>query len=1120
MPADAEHRDIAPCPDAETLRNFVRGRLPEQKLEVLAEHVATCARCTSTLAQVDLQNDEIFAALGRPVDCDPAEAAECDDVISAVAKIAGDGGDNSPPPRDFDSPHLRQIGRYEILAKLGEGGMGTVFKARHTHLGKIVALKMLTAKRIRDSWAVARLKREMKAVGALSHPNVVAAHDADEIGDLHFLVLEYVAGIDIAAVVTRCGTLSVPDACEIVRQAAVGLHYAHGHGLVHRDVKPSNLMLTAEGTVKVLDLGLALIATPDDRDDRTSTGVMMGTLDYMAPEQFNDSHAVDARADLYSLGCTLFKLLAGRAPFVGPQYDGPMKKMAAHASHQPPSLAELRSDVSPELDRLVRRLLAKQAVDRFATAAELVTAIGPFTRGAQLSEVFRRASGIDSDARVDVASDSAPASPDVVVPARKPLRRRRSVRWGIVATGFGCLALGLFAAMKIMSSAPPTQFEHSTHGNDRRAGEWRPDTRAVEPAEQFDARASSSQRSPSPTKAPFDTAQARKHQEEWAAYLGCGVESGNSLGMKLVLIPPGEFEMGSTDEQIAAAKTAAEAAKVGPEVKQRIDKSERPMHRVVLSQPFFLGATEVTVGQFRQFVEDIGNVGGFEPKADKPTDVTLNWRTPGYEVTEDLPVTHVSWTEAVAFCQWLSKRERMKYRLPTEAEWEYACRAGTKSQYSFGDEASLLPQYAWYLSYSGNGPAPTATKATNPFGLFDMHGNALEWCHDWYSENGYESAAAVDPFGPAAGYGHVVRGGAWNSMAFSCRSAFRNTALDNRPGNYGFRVVRESAAVLPDPRTPTADPKAVPPPAVAPFDAVQARKHQEAWAAHIGMPVELTNTLGMKFELVPSGEFEMGARQTPAEIQALFPELKLSELESEVPLHVVRITKPFYLGAFEVTRRQYAAFIQSSGYRTDPESSGLGATGWNSITKSTVNPDVRFNWRSPGFVQSEDEPAVCLTRQDAEAFCHWLGDKEKVEYRLPTEAEWEYAARAGTSTRFPSGDDPSSIYLWARMKRPAPKLELSLLSVGSLRPNPWGLFDVCGNVAEWCSDGFDAKYYSDSPTDDPGGLKKSRGTCVARGGNFMMLPQAGRFSARYPYGATAATPGVGFRIVRVIAEAK
>ena len=264
--------------------------------------------------------------------------------------------DSQPACRRSRAPHTSQsqigperLGDYQIVARLGEGGMGSVFKARHARLDKIVALKVLSKGRTGDPNAVARFEREMKAVGKISHPNIVQGLDARDVDGRVVLVMEFADGLDVGEVVRRVGPLNVADACEIVRQTALGLQTVHKNGMVHRDIKPSNLMLAHRGaesddggsqtaSVKILDLGLALLDCGLDsgaaNHEVTDVGQIMGTADYMAPEQASDSHRVDIRADIYSLGCTLYKLLSGKAPFSGPRYEYPMKKCSRTCRHR------------------------------------------------------------------------------------------------------------------------------------------------------------------------------------------------------------------------------------------------------------------------------------------------------------------------------------------------------------------------------------------------------------------------------------------------------------------------------------------------------------------------------------------------------------------------------------------------------------------------------------------------------------------------------------------------------------------------------------------------------------------------------------------------------------------
>jgi serine/threonine protein kinase len=316
-------------------------------------HVAGCTYCRTVL-------DAFLRAIAAPTSAYPPDP------------VPGGSAFSAKPPR-----RLRD---YVLADKLGEGGMGAVYKAFHTRLDRVVAVKVLPSHRLRDPNALARFEREMKAVGRLDHPNIVRATDAGEADGVQFLVMEYLEGTDLDALVKRSGPLSIARACEIVRQAALGLQHAHEQGLVHRDIKPSNLIVTPGGQVKVLDLGLALLQGGAD-GDLTRSSQVMGTLDYMAPEQASKGRCVDARADLYSLGCTLYKLLCGDAPFADSSLDTPLRKMMAHAQEPHPPLRSRRPEVPQALAAVVDRLMAKDPNRRFASAAEVAGALLPFTSG-------------------------------------------------------------------------------------------------------------------------------------------------------------------------------------------------------------------------------------------------------------------------------------------------------------------------------------------------------------------------------------------------------------------------------------------------------------------------------------------------------------------------------------------------------------------------------------------------------------------------------------------------------------------------------------------------------------------------------------------------------------------
>ncbi len=267
------------------------------------------------------------------------------------------------------------FGNYVVEDELGRGGMGVVLRARHRRMKRLVAVKVLPAEMTSDDEAIARFQREVEAAAQLTHPNIVAAHDADEINGQQILVMEFVDGRDLASVVKTKGPLSVEEAVDCVLQAARGLAYAHERGVIHRDIKPANLLLDAEGTVKILDMGLARFSDAAEvgtQAELTGTGTVMGTIDYMSPEQALSTKTADARSDVYSLGMTLYYLLTGTPAFGG---DSLMARLLAHREQPIPNLSDSRDDVPAELQAVFEKMVAKQADDRYQTMNEAIAAL-------------------------------------------------------------------------------------------------------------------------------------------------------------------------------------------------------------------------------------------------------------------------------------------------------------------------------------------------------------------------------------------------------------------------------------------------------------------------------------------------------------------------------------------------------------------------------------------------------------------------------------------------------------------------------------------------------------------------------------------------------------------------
>ncbi len=442
------------CPDREELAAWSFGLSLDPRTGEIARHVCDCPDCASTLEAIEAPADPLLEGVRHPVAPDTIlEEPECFRLVTRLASIEQDLGPAGGAPGSGEVSLGSRLGPYEILAWIGGGGMGAVYRARHTHLDREVAVKVLPPDRLFNPQAVSRFRREMKSVGALDHPNIVQARDAGETGGTHYLVMELVEGLDLAKLVAQKGPLPVAEAAEIIRQAAEGLDHAYCKGLVHRDIKPSNIVLARDGRVKLLDLGLALLrGDRTTQDDLTGVGQVMGTVAYMAPEQATDPHAVDVRADLYSLGCTLFFLLAGRAPYNGPGRRTPIQQIMAHSQEPIPPIRATRPDVPEGLAAILERLLAKSPADRFATPAELSTALKPFCDPGRVETLSRLADGPPAaepeETEVEPKVGEIPAARPS--PAPVPIRRRPGVRAAIALALIPLAALLAFQIVVIV----------------------------------------------------------------------------------------------------------------------------------------------------------------------------------------------------------------------------------------------------------------------------------------------------------------------------------------------------------------------------------------------------------------------------------------------------------------------------------------------------------------------------------------------------------------------------------------------------------------------------------------------------------------------------------------------
>jgi formylglycine-generating enzyme required for sulfatase activity len=653
---------------------------------------------------------------------DGKEASDAEDAASLTEFLA--------PPQAADE--LGRLGGYRILEILGHGGMGVVFLGEDTTLGRKVAIKALLPRLAQNKASQQRFLREARAAAALEHDHVVAIHHVGEDRGAPYIVMPFLRGESLDQRLKREERLPLADVLRIGREAAEGLAAAHAMGLIHIDIKPANLWLEApRSRVKILDFGLARAAAQESR--LTQVGSIVGTPAYMAPEQ-GRGEALDARCDLFSLGVVLYRMCTGEQPFHG---SDPLSTLMSVAMYEPPPPIELNAGIPRELSELVMRLLEKDPAKRIASAGDVIAVLERLEddlkrqqAAQEKTEAVRPAP--PSDATAPMKQDSGkPTSAPVTAP-----RRRRRAPLVAAAILLGLLGSGALAGI---------------------AYHWRTNKDIVR-VESND-----------PTNEGADPAKED----------GTPPVIENGIGMKLVFIPAGKFRMGSPQEEIdRCLKLAGEGW-----MERASLKSEGPEHEVEITQPFYMASTEVTVGQFRRFVED-----------KKYEGVDARWqRLGGYEQTDEHPATWVTWQNALDFCAWLSAKEGKTYRLPTEAEWEYCCRAGKSgTRYCFGNEDEKLSEYAWYMANSGGHPHPVGKLAPNDWGLYDMHGNVYEWCLDGYDMEYYQTSPRQDPQGKQGGL-PVYRGGVCFLRPWECRCAYRwRVDPPWSPGLFiGIRVVCE-----------------------------------------------------------------------------------------------------------------------------------------------------------------------------------------------------------------------------------------------------------------------------------------------------------------------------------------
>ena len=761
-----------------------------------------------------------------------------DDGVAELARVMVD---------PYDEPNsLGKLGDYEVIRVVGRGGMGVVYEAIDAKLQRRVALKVLAQEYCDHASARTRFLQEAHAVAVASAPNIVTIHRIHD-GENPLIVMELVQGSSLRDHISHPGSIDETQIIQWAFQIANGLAAAHKRGLIHRDIKPGNILIESETKrVKITDFGLARLA---DQVGLTRTGELAGTPQYMSPEQAMASKDIDQRTDLFSFGTTLYAMCTGIPPFRGQNVVATLRQICQQP-HRP--VRDLNPQISPWLADLIDKLLAKDPADRFQTASEVSELLKQFA--AHLAQP----NSVEPPSLQHVKDATNTQRPALQRAVPRSIATLLCVLVAIVvfevvglthiaatisglAAGKGTLVievddpavevsvdgvagkvdwdgsdLHLQAGDYLVSAVKDgKQVQHKVVAINRNERQLFRVSAKVESIThnnhqreevQWNIIPSSAGDPPPLAAVPFDAEQAKSHQQAWADYLNVPVQYTNEIGMKFRLIPPGEFLMGVTYEQLQSLKS------VFPEPELfALVKAVSPAHPVRISRPFYLGKEEVTY-------EEIRRITG--------RDLHLEDMPPGHKALgRDAPARrYCTWGMCLTFCNELSRLEGLEphyvghgdqvvwagngigYRLPTEAEWEFACRGGTASirfcdantecNVDSTSRERVAEIYEWLQPYRFDNSVPP--RLANPFGLIGLYGSGSEWCWDFHGNSSYNSrpldSVTLDPCGPSTGTTHVARGG--NSTAqFSKRALLLSSVVRIGP-NAGHKWMGFGRVVL------------------------------------------------------------------------------------------------------------------------------------------------------------------------------------------------------------------------------------------------------------------------------------------------------------------------------------
>ena len=1153
------------------------------------------------------------------------------------------------------APQFQTLGRYTVIGELGRGGMGVVYLADDTVLKRKVALKIPQFEPDKADQMQARFVREAQMAAQLSHINICQIYDVGVIDGQYVMAMEYIDGKTLSGFTKAGKLISERQAVYFVRKVAIAVEAAHQKGLIHRDLKPGNIMLPKADPVtkviepKVMDFGLAK-SLEARTTELTKSGMIVGTPCYMSKEQWSGRDAqLGPQCDIYSLGIILYELLTGKLPYDVDDEEPATAWFVKLVTQPQIRPTERKPDVDPALDAIVMRAIAKEAPDRYPSMAEFAKDLDAWLKGkakpAGQSLVGQLPPGLlplappPVNLLLDLGDiESIKSQPSLTIPTRRKPPGAIPT-WAQWAGGAAVFLLGITFWFSI-EKKPDGTVEVKGELNTTEAPKETPlDQR---PAEQPDGDGwislfNGTDVSRWSTLGPFSVdngqlvstgrrgnAITRNEYSEFELEAEWRIGKGGNSGIYYrepsdatnYVYAGNEFSIAddaSFDSSVLTPdrRTGSLYGVIAPSISATKPVGEWNQTRIVCRgttvEHWLNGGRivryDTASNEFRQVIaqstikagkENIGtrqtgrillqshtgevafrSVRIRELSADStPTMVDAVSESAGPRTSTDgsekeLGITRLK--EALVGYSWNYVdslylpggpiRFYSNGKFHDQWKWNYWVVGPTTMHVQFWD-SNYSPSKSVVFMFNKDLTRFTAefdkhrvtgtrlnailadSSATDPVAQLVgiQNGDFSDGLNGWQKEgnatdfkvypgpfmtthNGVYDARGrlfqtLDVPSDATRLEFFVHGGNSPSMYVALtengkvlhQATGKNTndwspiAWDvselrgkqvtleivdqlvrrawGHIGAYGFKIVRDTTVNTPPPSAKQTDPQSI------------------------------TNSIGMKLTLIPSGEFLMGS-----------PESEKGRANDEGPQHRVSITKPFYLGVHEVTNGQFADFVNEKNYTTDAERNQKGAYGLTS--DGVLVPMSNYSWRNTGFSQTNDHPVVCVSWNDAKAFCDWLGAKEGESYRLPSEAEWEYACRAGTSTEWWHGAEAEGLPkignvadgTWKATFNRWPTLAAKdgfvfTAPVGRFQANAFGLYDMHGNAFEWCEDGYEANAYAARSGVTTAPLNTSiTGRRVLRGASFLSGASETRSARRY-----MVVPHIrvdfGFRVLR------